>query len=183
MDMQHQKTIYLGGGCFWCTEAVFQEIKGILEVIPGYMGGTLPQPSYEAVCAGTTGHAEVVKIYYDDRIISTADILDVFFASHDPTTHNKQGNDIGSQYRSIIFYCEESQREEARNAIERVQNRTGVNVVTEIASATEFWAAEEYHYNYYRQNRNASYCRIIIDPKIDKLKKEHGDKIIEIYKE
>lgn len=168
----HGKTIYLGGGCFWCTEAVFKELRGVLEVIPGYMGGSTPQPSYEAVCSGTTGHAEVVKVYYDDHTISTADILDIFFSVHDPTTPNRQGGDIGSQYRSIIFYSDDTQREEVRLAVERAQKKYTDNITTEVATAVEFYPAEEYHYNYYQNNPDAPYCAIVIEPKLEKLKKE-----------
>ncbi len=173
----HFKTIYLGGGCFWCTEAVFQELRGIKEVIPGYMGGILPEPSYEAVSTGTSGHVEVTKLYYDEQIISTEDILDIFFATHDPTVHDRQGADIGSQYRSVIFYTEEAQREIVRHVMDRLQKEKDIQIVTEVQSATPFYPAEEYHHNYYRAHTNAPYCLVVISPKIEKLKKEYKDKI------
>jgi peptide-methionine (S)-S-oxide reductase len=180
--MQSHKTLYLGGGCFWCTEAIFQELKGVLETVPGYMGGTVPQPSYEAVCEGTTGHAEVIKVYYDEQVISTGDILDIFFETHDPTTLNRQGNDVGSQYRSVIFYTDDTQREEIRKAVERAQRIYTGNIVTEAVSATEFYPAEEYHYNYYQNNTTAPYCSIVISPKLEKLRKRFGDKVEAFYK-
>lgn len=173
------KTIYLGGGCFWCTEAVYQNLQGILEVIPGYMGGTIPNPSYEAVCSGTTGHAEVAKIVYDDAIITTKTLLDIFFLTHDPTTLNRQGNDIGPQYRSVIFYTEESQRDTAREKITEVQESLpeGKLVLTEILSAAEFYPAEQYHHNYYMTHKNAPYCEMIIEPKLEKLQEKYVNRM------
>jgi peptide-methionine (S)-S-oxide reductase len=163
------QTIYLGAGCFWCSEAVFQNLRGVSEVIPGYMGGTVKQPSYEAVSTGTTGHAEVVKVMYDETVITTDDILDVFFATHNPTTLNQQGNDIGSQYRSIIFYTTEMQRDASVRAIARAQEDYAYPIVTDIASAGEFYPAEEYHYNYYLAHTTAPYCMVVINPKLEKL--------------
>lgn len=185
------KTIYLGGGCFWCTEAVFRSLRGVHEVVPGYMGGTLPNPSYEAVCTGETGHAEVIKVYYDEKVISTDDLLDVFFETHDPTTPNRQGADVGTQYRSIIFhtadqdpgFSEDEAGEPAPHAIQRAIARAQAKlpddsfVVTEVAEASEFYPAEEYHYNYYANHAAAPYCQIVISPKLEKLQKQHGEKV------
>jgi peptide-methionine (S)-S-oxide reductase len=173
------KTIYLGGGCFWCTEAIFQNLRGVHEVIPGYMGGTVQQPSYEQVCTGTTGHAEVVKVYYDEQEISTRDIVDIFFETHDPTTLNRQGNDSGSQYRSVIFYTEEDQREEAHHAARAKQMvlPEGLKIVTEIIAAQTFYAAEEYHYNYYQQHPSTPYCVVVINPKLEALKEKFSTKL------
>lgn len=189
------KTIYLGGGCFWCTEAVFKTLRGVQEVIPGYMGGTVPNPTYEAVCSDTTGHVEVVKVYYDETVITTDDILDIFFATHDPTTPNRQGNDVGSQYRSVIFYTHDQEpharggdREDGshdiqgsiQRSISRAQQSVGEDapIVTEVVSATEFYPAEEYHYNYYAQHSDAPYCQIVISPKLEKLQKKFFDKLL-----
>ncbi len=171
------KTIYLGGGCFWCTEAVFKNLKGVTEVTPGYMGGTTKNPSYEEVSTGTSGHAEVIKVMYDEAVISTADILDVFFATHDPTTHNRQGADQGTQYRSIIFYTDPGMREEAGVALSRAQATLpeGKTVVTELVEQSEFYAAEDYHHNYYETHRDAPYCQVVIDPKVEKLTKKFSD--------
>lgn len=171
-------TIYLGGGCFWCTEAVFQSLRGVQEVIPGFMGGSVPHPSYESVCEGHTGHAEVVKVYYDNQILHTDDLLDIFFATHDSSTPNRQGNDIGSQYRSIIFYTTEEDREAALRAMARTQAMNGGrSVVTEVVSAAEFYPADESHYNYYVHNTAAPYCNVVISPKLEKLKTRFSDKL------
>ncbi|HEY0979949.1 MAG TPA: peptide-methionine (S)-S-oxide reductase MsrA [Candidatus Paceibacterota bacterium] len=186
------KTIYLGGGCFWCTEAVFKSLRGVQEVIPGYMGGTVPNPSYEAVCSGTTGHIEVIKVYYDETVISTDDILDIFFATHDPTTPNRQGNDVGSQYRSVIFYTQDQEphsREgevggDIQGSIQRSIGRAqaglsgDAQIVTEVVTATEFYPAEEYHHNYYAQHSDVPYCQIVISPKLEKLQKKFSDKLL-----
>lgn len=173
------KTIYLGGGCFWCMEAVYKELRGVLEVLPGYMGGTVAEPSYEAVSTGATGHAEVVKITYDDSVITTDEILDVFFAVHDPTTSNRQGADIGTQYRSVLFYADEIMRERVIEAIARVQETLseGKLVTTHISEAMDFYPAEEYHHNYYELHRDAPFCQVVIDPKIEKLHKNFTDKL------
>lgn len=185
------KTIYLGGGCFWCLEVIFSSLKGITESIPGYMGGTLPNPSYESVCSGESGHAEVVKVTYDESIISLDDILDIFFVTHDPTSLNRQGNDIGTQYRSVIFYTDGTEAPNfhdsgtgdipgvLQHAIDKAQAKLseGKRIVTEVVSATEFYPAEEYHYNYYLQNKQAPYCQLVISPKLEKLQKQFGDKV------
>jgi peptide-methionine (S)-S-oxide reductase len=172
------KTIYLGGGCFWCTEAVFKELRGVSEVMPGYMGGSVAEPSYEAVSSGSTGHAEVIKVVYDDAQITTEEILDVFFAVHDPTTPNRQGADVGTQYRSVIFYTDELMREKAMEAITRAQAAVaGKLITTHVGEAMDFYAAEGYHHNYYELHRDAPYCQVVIDPKIEKLHKQFNDKL------
>ena len=173
------KTIYLAGGCFWCTEAVFQQLQGVLEVTPGYMGGIVPQPSYEQVSSGHTGHTETIKVLYDESVLPFSDLLDVFFEIHDPTSLNSQGADHGTQYRSAIFYTEEGQREQIMNAIKRIEEYlpNEKRVVTEVMSATEFYPAEEYHYSYYLRNKNAPYCQVVISPKLEKLQKQFSDKL------
>jgi len=189
------KTIYLGGGCFWCTEAVFKSLKGVHEVVPGYMGGDAPNPSYEEVCTGKTGHVEVVKVYYDNAVISTDDLLDIFFATHDPTTINQQGNDIGTQYRSVIFYTEdqephsrggltEDSHDDVKGSIQRAIGRAQAGlseekmVVTDVVRATEFYPAEEYHANYYTEHSSQPYCQLVISPKLEKLQKKFSDKML-----
>ncbi len=158
-----------GGGCFWCTEAVYGELKGVASIMPGYAGGAVPNPTYEQVCGGTTGHAEAIKIEYDPDIISYDDLLTVFFATHDPTTLNRQGNDIGTQYRSIILYSDEEQKQKAEAFIEKL-NETGQKVVTELKPFESFYEAEDYHRQYYLKNSSAPYCQLIISPKLEKLK-------------
>lgn len=175
------ETIYLAGGCFWCTEAVFRALKGVLLVTPGYMGGHVENPTYAQVCEGNTGHAETIKIEYDPKVISTEDILQVFFDSHDPTTLDRQGADVGPQYRSAIFYTEHAQKEIAEKVIEKVNKNlpVGKHVVTEIVLAEDFYPGEAYHQDYYANNPDKMYCQIVISPKIEKLKKEHGDLTLE----
>ena len=170
MDTDHgTQTAVFGGGCFWCTEAVFGELKGVLSAAPGYAGGAMPNPSYEDVCSGDTGHAEVIKIAYDPTRISYRDLLTVFFATHDPTSLNRQGNDVGAQYRSIILYTSEDQKDEAQAFI-RELDESGPRVVTELKPLEAFYEAEEYHRKYYEKNSSASYCQVIINPKMKKLK-------------
>jgi peptide-methionine (S)-S-oxide reductase len=176
---EHMRVLYLGGGCFWCTEAVFRQLRGVTEVVPGYKGGSIPNPSYEAVCTGTTGHAEVIKVTYDETVIGTRDIFEIFFATHDATTPNRQGNDIGSQYRSIIFFTDEEQSEIAREVIASLQSPlpADTSIVTEVAEASEFYPAEEYHYNYYTEHSDAPYCQIVIPPKLEKLQQKFAHKM------
>ena len=165
----------LGGGCFWCLEAVYQELRGVSEVVSGYAGGHVDNPTYEQVCAGATGHAEVVQVSYDPTVVSYRDLLRVFFTIHDPTTLNRQGADVGTQYRSAIYHHSDSQRETALSVIAETEER-GVwsgRIVTEVAPLKTFWEAEAYHKDYYARNRNQPYCRIVIDPKVAKLRKEH----------
>jgi peptide-methionine (S)-S-oxide reductase len=167
-DNKNQTAVF-GGGCFWCTEAVFGELKGILSVMPGYAGGTVKNPTYEHVSTGKTGHAEVIKIDYDPGKISYNDLLTVFFATHDPTTLNRQGADVGTQYRSAIFYTTESQEKEVEAFIKKL-NDSGSKVVTEVTPLDVFYEAEDYHKKYYLNNGSAPYCQIVINPKIEKLK-------------
>jgi len=163
-----------GGGCFWCTEALFEELKGVISVMPGYAGGSVKNPTYEQVCTGKTGHAEVIKIEYDPEKISYGDLLTVFFATHDPTTLNRQGSDVGTQYRSGIFYTNDEQRSEAEAFVRRL-NESGPKVVTETGPLDIFYDAEEYHKQYYRNNASAPYCQIVINPKLDKLKSRFNE--------
>ncbi len=167
------ETATLGSGCFWCTEAVFQQLKGVSSVVSGYSGGHVDDPSYEQVSTGRTGHAEVCQIQFDPDQISYEDLLEVFFDTHDPTTLNRQGNDIGTQYRSVIFYHSEKQRETA-DRVKLGLDKSGTwktPIVTEIAPFKKFYPAEDYHQNYYRNNPNQGYCRVVIAPKLSKFQK------------
>lgn len=168
---EHLQHIVLGGGCFWCIEAVFQRIPGVVEVLPGYAGGTLPDPTYEQVVSGTTGHAEVAKITFDPDQIDLSGILDVFWKAHDPTTLNRQGADVGTQYRSIILYRGDLQKSAAlasRDALDQAKAYPDP-VVTEIVPLDTFYPAEDYHLEYYNRNPNAGYNRFVIQPKLEKL--------------
>jgi peptide-methionine (S)-S-oxide reductase len=162
-----------GMGCFWCTEAIFQRLKGVSSVRSGYEGGKVANPSYDDVCTGTTGHAEVIEIIYDPNVIPYEDLLEIFWKSHDPTTLNRQGADVGTQYRSVVFYHSEQQKQlaEKYKAELNKTNAFGKPVVTQIAKAAPFYVAENYHQNYFNQNKNEPYCRAVIRPKIDKLEK------------
>jgi len=166
-----------GGGCFWCTEAVFQMLKGVEKVEPGYAGGAADNPSYEQVSAGNTGHAEVIRVTYDPAIISYEDLLTVFFGSHDPTTPNRQGADVGEQYRSVIFVGDEDEKQEVRAKIQEIQEslKDGTRVVTEMLPLEKFFPAESYHRNYFKENTSAPYCQLIIEPKIEKIKKRFAE--------
>ena len=160
-----------GGGCFWCTEALFRELKGIISVMPGYAGGSILNPTYEDVSQESTGHAEVIKIVFDPSVIKYADLLTVFFATHDPTTVNRQGADSGTQYRSIILYTTEAQEKEAKKFIAELNAHPEVDpIVTLVEPLQTFYEAEEYHWDYYRKNQNAPYCDMVINPKLKKLK-------------
>lgn len=173
----------LANGCFWCTEAIFSRVVGIKSVIPGYSGGKTSSPSYEQVCTGITGHAETVQIEYDPKIISFERILDIFWHTHDPTTLNRQGNDIGTQYRSAIFYHDENQKSIAEKSKKELE-KEGVfknPIVTEIVPFSNFYPAEDYHKEYYENNRNAPYCSFVIDPKIHKLLQKYSNKIKQEY--
>ncbi|PIR57330.1 MAG: peptide-methionine (S)-S-oxide reductase [Parcubacteria group bacterium CG10_big_fil_rev_8_21_14_0_10_41_35] len=165
------QTIILGSGCFWCSEAVFQKLRGIVSVTPGYFGGTQESPTYEQVCSGNTGHAEVVKIEFNLDEISLEDILSVFFGTHDPTTKNRQGSDIGTQYRSVIYYTSDGQKQAIERFINSLaeQKLFSTPVVTEAQKAGTFWEAEEYHKNYFVRNPDKAYCSAIINPKLKKL--------------
>lgn len=167
-----KQTAVFGGGCFWCTEAAFQDLKGVDRVLPGYAGGQVPNPSYQDVCTGRTGHAEVVKVEFNPDIISFTDLLKVFFTVHDPTTLDRQGNDMGSQYRSIILYAGEEQKQQAEAFIAELNPEFDNRIVTQIEPLTEFYEAEQYHHDYFKKNPNAGYCRAIISPKVAKLRKE-----------
>jgi len=166
------KTIVFGGGCFWCTEAVFQMLKGVSKVESGYAGGKVASPNYEDVSSGTTGHAEVIRVTYDPSIISFEDLLTVFFGSHDPTTPNRQGADVGEQYRSVIFYNDDAEKKEAERIAKEIQDslKDGSRVVTQIVPLVEFFPAESYHQNYYEENKGVSYCQLVIEPKIEKVR-------------
>jgi peptide-methionine (S)-S-oxide reductase len=167
-----------GGGCFWCTEAVFQEVKGVHSVVSGYAGGTVEHPTYYQICTGTTGHAEVIQITFDADVISYAEILEVFWRTHDPTTLNRQGADAGPQYRSVIFYHNDQQHAIAEQ-VKRDLEASGMwrrPIVTEIVPLTNFYAAEDYHQDYYQQNRYQPYCYVVIDPKLKKFRKDFSDK-------
>lgn len=169
------------GGCFWCTEAIFQRLKGVESVTSGYIGGQVPNPTYEQVSSGTTGHAEAIKFVYDPGKVTYNDLLEVFFATHDPTQLNKQGADVGTQYRSAIFYANEDQHRQAREFIARlkVEKVFADPVVTTLEPLTEFYPAEEYHRNYYNTNQNQPYCQVVINPKLKKFKEKFASLIQE----
>lgn len=177
--MEKVEQIVFAGGCFWCTEAVFQDIIGVEEVISGYTGGTIKNPDYREVCTGRTGHAEGILIKYNPSLVSFDTLLEVFFATHDPTTLNRQGNDVGTQYRSEIFFTNQEQKEKSIafiSLLEKNQIFTNV-IVTKISPLETFYKAEEDHQNYYKQNKEAPYCSFIITPKVDKIKKYYSDKL------
>ncbi|HSX48704.1 MAG TPA: peptide-methionine (S)-S-oxide reductase MsrA [Candidatus Saccharimonadales bacterium] len=165
------ETATLAGGCFWCTEALFKSLKGVMSIKPGYSGGDNVNPTYEEVSGGETGHAESIQIEFDPKIISFKDILYIFMKTHDPTTLNRQGADMGTQYRSAIFYHDEKQKKAAEELIEGLQKDYKDKIVTEITEFKNFYEAEDYHKNYYENHQNAPYCRLVIDPKLEKLKK------------
>ncbi|MGA8663694.1 MAG: peptide-methionine (S)-S-oxide reductase MsrA [Thermoplasmata archaeon] len=169
----------VGGGCFWCTEAVFSELRGVLGVMPGYAGGTVPHPTYEQVCGGRTGHAEVVQITFDPEILSYRDLLTIFMTTHDPTTKNRQGADVGTQYRSIVLYQNEAQRGVAEEVLRSLdgQHLWRGKIVTELAPLTTFFPAEEYHHNYFARNPAQAYCQFVIAPKVAKLRKQYTDRL------
>lgn len=163
------ETIVFGGGCFWCTEAIFELLKGVISVVPGYAGGTTKNPTYESIHGGTSGHAEVIKVTYDPGLINYNDLLTVFFATHDPTTLNRQGADVGAEYRSAVFYTTDDQKNQTEQFIAQL-NESGPKVVTEVRALDVFYPAEEYHRQYYKNNSEAPYCQIVINPKMEKLK-------------
>lgn len=172
-------TITLGAGCFWCVEAQLQLLQGVVRVVSGYAGGTVKNPSYREVCTGATGHAEVVQVIYNPSVLSTDALLAAFWQSHDPTQLNRQGNDVGTQYRSVIFYHNEAQRELALNYIAKLNNEKVYDkpVVTQVQPITIFYPAEDYHQNYYRLNSEQGYCQYVIQPKLEKFKKVFKDKL------
>ncbi|WP_122090199.1 peptide-methionine (S)-S-oxide reductase MsrA [Halalkalicoccus subterraneus] len=167
----------LGGGCFWCTEAAMKELDGVESVTSGYAGGDTADPTYEAVCSGGTGHAEVVQIEYDPEAISYDELLDVFFATHDPTQLDRQGPDVGSQYRSIVLYHDETQRKQAAAYIEALDEEYDDSVVTELDALEAFFAAEEYHQDYFEKNPNDAYCRMHAQPKVEKVRERFRNKL------
>lgn len=164
----------LGGGCFWCLDAVFREVKGVTEVVSGYAGGARPNPTYEQICTGATGHAEVVQLSFDNNVISFRDLLDIFFAIHDPTTLDRQGNDRGTQYRSVIFCQDEAQESAAQEAIKALTTAQvfSAPVVTELGKAVPFYPAEDYHQNFFVRNPGQGYCQMVVAPKVAKFRKE-----------
>ena len=173
MQNEHLDTIYFGAGCFWCVEAIFQQVNGVEEVTPGYCGGTIKNPTYNEVCSGKTGHAEVAKIVFNPSIVDLAHLLEVFWKTHDPTTLNRQGNDIGTQYRSAIFFVNDSHKDEVLKfkdelIFEKVWDQP---IVTQVEKIDVFYPAEDYHHNYYNNNKSQGYCQFVIQPKIEKYKK------------
>ena len=169
----------LGGGCFWCLEAVYQELRGVEKVESGYSGGDVPNPTYRAVCSGTTGHAEVVQVTFDPEMISYKDILEVYFTIHDPTTLNRQGADVGTQYRSVIYYHDDEQRRVAEEVISDLEAE-GIwkdPIVTEVTPIDEFYIAEDYHQDYFLNNGYQPYCQVIIAPKVAKFRKQHLERL------
>ena len=167
----------LGGGCFWCLEAVYLEVRGVTKVESGYMGGHEPDPTYEQVCAGTTGHAEVVRVEFDPELISYRDMLEVFFTIHDPTTPNRQGNDIGTQYRSAIFFNSAEQESVARHVIAEMANVWDAPIVTELVPAATWYKAEDYHQDYFNQHPLQGYCAFVVAPKVAKFKKTFANRL------
>tara|TARA_B100001245_G_C22587094_1_gene291511 strand:+ start:33 stop:575 length:543 start_codon:yes stop_codon:yes gene_type:complete len=165
----------LAGGCFWCLEAVYQEVDGVDSIVSGYCGGTQPDPTYEQVCSGVTGHAEAVNIFFDPDKVSYEKLLGIFFVIHDPTTLNRQGGDIGTQYRSAIFFHNDVQKQHAIKTVELLQNSDvwDSQIVTEIVSASTFYEAEQYHQNYYRDNPNQQYCQFVVAPKLSKFRQKY----------
>ena len=176
-----QELATFAGGCFWCTEALFLDLKGVVSVTSGYTGGKTVNPTYKEVCSGDTGHAEGTQIIFDPKIISFGELLEVFFATHDPTTLNRQGADVGTQYRSAVYYHSNEQKVETENYIALLtkENTFGkdTKIVTEVTPAVVFYAAEDYHQNYYNQNKDQGYCTYVITPKVDKLKKQFKTKL------
>ncbi len=161
---------YFGGGCFWCLEAVFQRLNGVNSIVSGYAGGSIDQPTYKEICSGLTGHAEIISIEYDEEVISYKDLLYIFFSFHDPTTLNRQGNDVGTQYRSVIFYMNEAQKNEAESFINNEAVKMWDDmIVTELTELEKFYPAEEYHQDYFNNNSTQAYCNFVIRPKIEKL--------------
>ena len=182
-EHKNTETAIFGNGCFWCTEAVFQLLDGVMQVRSGYSGGETPDPDYKSVCIGLTGHAECLEIVYDPAIISFEDLLEVFWKTHDPTTLNRQGNDIGTQYRSVVFYRTEDQKQIAKEYMEQLDKAGSFAkpIVTTLEPFTMFYPAENYHQNYYLQNGIAPYCQFIVKPKIEKFKKSFSNKLKQVH--
>jgi peptide-methionine (S)-S-oxide reductase len=173
------EVLVLGGGCFWCTEAVFLRLNGVVQVISGYAGGLVERPSYQQICSGTTGHAEVIQVIFDPTKINLSELLAVFWATHDPTTLNRQGADAGPQYRSAIFYLSEAQEKQASKMMEKLDqsNQFSAPIVTEITAFSNFYPAENYHQNYYTLNEGQPYCQYVVRPKVEKLQRLFEDKL------
>lgn len=184
MDKSKVTIATFAGGCFWCTEAVFKRVKGVLAVMPGYSGGERPNPTYDQIHSGATGHAESIQVSFDPTVVSYEQLVEVFFATHDPTTRDRQGNDVGPEYRSIIFYHDEDQHQTALSVKDRLEKEHMYDdpIVTEIVPFNAFYEAEDEHKDYYDKNRNAPYCRVIIDPKVQKLLKKFGDEVKDEYR-
>jgi len=176
-SMGRNEKALVGGGCFWCIEAVYNRVEGVHAAISGYAGGPRRNPSYEQVCTGATGHAEVVEITYDTDVIRYDEILEIFWAIHNPTTLNAQGADKGTQYRSVIYYYDEDQKTQALASIDEAQKKWNDPIVTELSPAPEFYPAESYHQNYYSEHPTQGYCAMVIAPKIEKFKMKFGDKV------
>ena len=172
------QTIILGGGCFWCTESVFLSLKGVQSVVSGYMGGEATTANYQAVCGGNTGHVEVINITFDEEILPLEVLLDVFFGTHDPTTKDRQGNDVGSQYRSVVYYTEDAQKPTIDRTINKLRDM-GVNIVTEVHPAVEFYRAEDDHQDFFNRNPNQAYCNFAIPPKLAKLRQEFSQYMVQ----
>ena len=172
----------LGGGCFWCLEAIFQELIGVEKVVSGYSGGSVENPSYEQVCTGETGHAEVVKISFDSEVISYKELLELFFTIHDPTTLNRQGGDVGTQYRSVIFFLNQDQKTTADEVIQEIKEKKlwDAKIVTEVVEMNDFYEAEEYNQGYFLNNPNLGYCHLIIEPKVTKFREKNFDRLKKI---
>jgi peptide-methionine (S)-S-oxide reductase len=179
MSTKQLEMATFGSGCFWCTEAVFQQLRGVESVVSGYAGGRKLHPTYEEVCKGDTGHAEVVQVKFDPQVVPYRELLEVFWRTHDPTTLNRQGNDVGTQYRSVIFYHTDEQRQQAEHYKQRLDESDAFEapIVTEISPFQEFYSAEDYHQNYFRLNSRQPYCQFVIGPKLEKLRKAFGDKL------
>lgn len=176
--MKTEQAIF-GGGCFWCTEAIYRSLKGVSAVKPGYAGGTTQNPNYESVCSGRTGHAEVIQIEFDSEVISYEELLTVFFGTHDPSTLNRQGNDSGTQYRSIILYHSEEQKDQAMQSIQAAQKELSEPIVTDLKAFEKFYEAEDYHQNYYENNILQPYCQAVISPKLSKLREKFRNLLAE----
>ena len=176
VESNRKEIAVFGGGCFWCTEAVFSAIRGVEKVLPGYTGGMMPNPTYEQVCSGATGHAEVIRIEFDPKVIKHRDLLEIFFATHDPTTMNRPGGDVGEQYRSVIFYTDLDQEKAAIKLIAKLNksgNFTSV-IVTQVVPLEKFYVAEDYHHNYFAKNPEWAYCQAVINPKMEKFRAKYG---------
>jgi peptide-methionine (S)-S-oxide reductase len=180
-DSSPSETAILGGGCFWCFEAIFSKLEGVEKVESGYCGGTVPNPTYEDVCTGQTGHAETVRITFNPNVISYRQLLEIFFTFHDPTTPNRQGADLGSQYRSVIFYQSESQKATAESIIREFESEKvwGGPIVTEVRQLVDFYKAEDYHQGYYERNPRQGYCMFVIAPKVQKFRKKYASMLAE----